>query len=136
MTVVVDAETVLGWAFEDTGGDDDLLRRVAEHGALVPTLWCVELADGLLRAEQRGRLTAAEASRFLGLLHSMPVGVDRETPARALGDALALARRHDLSAGDAAYLELAIREGLPLATARPALMNAAGAAGVEVVSPA
>ncbi len=131
--IVVAAEISLGWAFE--GEDSAILRRVAEGGALVPTLWCVELADGLLAAERDGAITAAEASRFLGLLRDLPVGIDRETPARALGDGLAVARRYGLASGEAAYLELAIRQGLPLATRRPSLIAAARAAGIEVVSP-
>ena len=131
--IVVDAEISLGWAFE--GEDAAVLRRIAEGGALVPTLWCVELADGLLAAERAGAITAAESSRFLGLLRDLPVGIDRETPAHALGDGLAVARRYGLPAGEAVYLELAIRQGLPLATRRPSLVAAAQAAGIEVIAP-
>jgi predicted nucleic acid-binding protein len=83
-------------------------------------------------AERTKRLRPAETSRFLALVGELEVEVDAQTATQALGETLALARRHALSAYDAAYLELAIRESLPLATLDEALKRAARRCGVAL----
>jgi predicted nucleic acid-binding protein len=83
---------------------------------VVPALWHLEVANALLVGERRKRTTAAKVSHFLTLLSALPITVDEETATRAWSDTLSLARTHGLSAYDAAYLELAVRQGLPLAT--------------------
>jgi predicted nucleic acid-binding protein len=134
--VVVDASVVLAWCFPDEGGEFAyrVLDLLEETPAVVPTLWFVEVANGVLVGERRQRLKAADVSRFLMLLQELMIETDPQTSTRALSDTLGLARAWNLSAYDATYLELAMREGLPLATSDERLRAAAREAGVEVLS--
>lgn len=84
--------------------------------ALVPGIWSLEVANVLVKAQAKGLVPEARASAFVGLLSEMTITTNTSTAARALGDTLRLARRFKLSSYDAACLELALREGLPLAT--------------------
>lgn len=129
---VLDASVTFAWLFRDEAdaGTDTLLDALRTHGARVPTLWWLEVANVLLVAERKGRLTAADAARFVALLERLPITIDRTTPERAANSVTALARAHRLSSYDAAYLELALREGLPLATRDKALREAAASLGV------
>jgi predicted nucleic acid-binding protein len=133
--LVVDASAVLAWCFEDEGGPeaDALIERVAADGASVPGLWPVEIANGLVTGERRGRITRAASAAFAAMLEELPIVVDPETGARALRATLSLAREHAVSAYDAAYLELAMRLGQPLATGDRKLCAAAGRAGVALL---
>lgn len=132
---VLDCTVTMSWCFEDAADDwaDGLLGRLGREMALVPTVWCIEVAESLLGAERMGKLRPAESARFLRLLHTLPIVVDRETPARAHSDGLAQARVHGISSQAAAYLELAMREGLPLATRDDELRRAASEAGVPLL---
>ncbi len=102
---------------------------------MVPSLWPLEVANALLMGERRKRTTEAKVARFLTLLRSLPVTTDDETGIRAWQESLHLARVHKLSVYDAAYLELAVRRGLPLATLDDPLKAAASAAGVAEYRP-
>jgi predicted nucleic acid-binding protein len=97
---------------------------------VVPALWPLEVANTLVVGERRKRSTPAQAATWLSLLEAFPITVDAETAAHAWVETLALARAQDLSAYDAAYLELAMRRGLPLATLDEKLKKAATAVGV------
>jgi predicted nucleic acid-binding protein len=132
---VIDASSVLAWCFEDEGGpeSDALIERVAADGAAVPGLWALEIANGLVMGERRGRLKPAESAAFVSMLEELPIDVDPATGDRALHETMTLARAHRLSAYDAAYLELAMRLGLPLATGDRGLRAAAKRVGVELV---
>ncbi len=132
---VLDCTVTMAWCFEDVSDDwaDALLGRLGGELALVPTVWCLEVAEALLGAERMGKLRPADSARFLRLLHTLPIVVDRETPARAHTDGFAQARERDISAHAAAYLELAMREGLPLATRDDELRRAALEAGVPLL---
>jgi predicted nucleic acid-binding protein len=133
---VLDGSVTLVWGFED---EDDtyataILDRMPDLQAHVPSLWPLEVANALLVGERRGRTTAAHAARFLTILGSFPILVDEETVARAWAETMHRARAHNLSAYDAAYLELAIRLGLPLASLDEKLKAAASAVGVPLFS--
>ena len=132
---VLDCSVAVSWCFADEASEagDALLRRLAADGAVVPGLWFLELANVLLGAVRRGRASHAEIHAFLGQLERLPVTKDAKTADRAFGQTLALAAAHDLTAYDAAYLELAMRRGLPLATRDAALIRAARATGVELL---
>ncbi len=132
---VLDASVTFAWCFADQGDDqtDALLDQLAAHRARVPTLWCLEVANVLVGAERRGQLTPAASARFLALLAALPIDVDDATASRALRETLGLARAHRLSAYDAAYLELALRDGLPLATRDGQLAAVARELGVAVL---
>jgi predicted nucleic acid-binding protein len=132
---VIDASSVLSWCFEDEGGPeaDALIENVAAQGAAVPGIWTLEIANGLVMGERRGRIKPAESAAFVAMIEELPVVADRSTGARALHETMSLAREHRLTAYDAAYLELAMRLGLPLATADRSLRAAAERAGVLLV---
>jgi predicted nucleic acid-binding protein len=129
--VVVDTSVTMAWCFEDaaTAATDEVLDRLRDTEAVVPPLWQLEVTSVLLVAERRGRLDEAKVTRFLELIARLPIRVDQspQDPATVL----AAARRHGLTAYDAAYLVLAERLAAPLATLDRALADACRAAGVE-----
>jgi|SRR5579872_3852188 len=129
---VLDCSLTVAWFFED---EADAYAQAVEDSlpaaaAIVPTLWPLEVANALLMSERRQRATEAKVTTFLGLLKALPITLDDETAARAWQESIHLARTHELSVYDAAYLELALRRGLPLATLDDRLEAAAVAAGV------
>ncbi len=132
---VLDNSIVMAWSFEDEVDKyaDAVLERLADTRAVVPVLWPLEVANALLMGERRKRSTEAETIKWIGILASLPIAIDGETNSRAWSDTLSLARGHKLSAYDAAYLELAIRRGMPLATIDGKLRTAAEAAGVALL---
>jgi len=134
MAIVIDASVTMAWCFEDeaTSGAEAVLDRLADEGVIVPVLWRLEVANVLLVAERRRRISEAQASRFVDVLSRLPVDVDPTPPDVAA--VLDLARRHALSSYDSAYLALAERLGLPLATIDVRLATAARAAGVPVLA--
>lgn len=131
---VVDNSVVMAWCFEDEANayTERILDQLPETQALVPAIWPFEVANVLLVAERRDRLTEAQTARFAQLLHELPVEVEGADIARILGAVLSVGRAHRLSAYDAAYLELATRRGLALATQDNRLRKAAAAAGVTI----
>jgi predicted nucleic acid-binding protein len=135
VSFVVDNSVALTWCFEDerTAATTALLERVGESGALAPGLWPLEALNGLLVAERLGRLDASRRRRLAGFLHALPINLDDETASQAWTATLGLAERFALSAYDAAYLELAQRHGLPLATLDQDLRKAATALGLTVL---
>ena len=133
--LVVDASVALAWCFEDEASPatDAVLDQVKDEGAIVPSLWHLELGNVLLSAERRGRTIQGGVVARLALMAQLPITIDAETAGRAWREILALARAERLTAYDAAYLELAVRRGLPLATKDEALLGAARRVGVPVL---
>ena len=133
--LVLDASVALSWCFknEATASGDEVLERLAIETASVPGIWHVEVANVLALSERRGRITPASTSEFIALMESLLIVVDDQTPSRALGQVLDLARAERLTAYDAAYLELAMRLGIPLASKDADLCDAAERLGVSVV---
>lgn len=129
---MLDASTTLAWCFEDetTAPAASMLERLRDQEALVPPLWLLELANGLVVAERRGRISRAESTRFLRLVGELPIRVDQTSTLDLASSVMNLARDYELSAYDAAYLELALRLGQPLATLDERLRSAADRAGV------
>lgn len=134
MPFVLDASLALTWYFEDEVSEyaDLVLERLREDGALVPSLWPLEIANGLISAERRGRLSPAGVARAAELVLELPISVQEVPPGLALGAVIDIARAQVLSAYDAAYLELAMREGVPLATRDDNLRAAADRVGVPL----
>jgi predicted nucleic acid-binding protein len=134
---VLDCSVTVSWFFEDEADAyaEAVEDSLASVTAVVPTLWHLEVANVLLVGERRKRTTTAKVTQFLTVLRTLPITTDDETVSRAWTDSLNLARIRDLSVYDAAYLELAIRRGLPLATLDDRLEDAAKAAGVELYKP-
>jgi predicted nucleic acid-binding protein len=132
---VLDTSVAISWFFDDEAKEYTaaVLESLVEWEAVVPSLWFLEVANVLLVAERRGRCTEAEAVRFIELLESLPIVTDDATPLRALHGTYQLAREYGLTAYDAAYLELAMRLGAPLATLDKQLVEASEKAGVKIV---
>jgi predicted nucleic acid-binding protein len=133
MSFVLDSSITLAWIYADETTDAvirvfDVLRK---EGALVPGLWRLEVANVLQMGVRRGRHDRAFRDAALAGLTEFPIQVDAETDVQAWGATLELAERHRLTLYDAAYLELAIRRTLPLATLDAELRRAAAAANVE-----
>ena len=131
---VLDASVTMAWCFGDEADafSGRVLDELEQGKALVPCLWSLEVANVLLVAERRGRLTEADSARFLDLLSALPIVV--EEPTTRGGQAiLALGRSHRLSAYDAAYLDLAMRQGMALATRDRALATAAADCGIALI---
>lgn len=109
-----------------------VLKTLTDVDARVPNLWHLEAANVLLAAEKNGNIDAGTAEAFIAHLDSLPLQVDSLTAQQAFNRTLALARAYKLSTYDAAYLELALREGLPLATLDKDLIKAAKKANVQL----
>lgn len=127
---VADASLTLTWCFEDeaTVWTDALLARLKSGDeVVVPAHWPVEVGNAILVAIRRGRIPRDKAMRFFGDLHALPIRIDPGSADAALDQVFVLAELHDLTLYDAAYLELAMRAGLPLATLDAELENAAKA---------
>jgi predicted nucleic acid-binding protein len=131
---VLDASLTLAWALPDEASNytDAVLKQIAAGKAWVPDLWPHEIANGLIMAQRRVRITAAQRALFIEELLKLPIEVVR-TPARSvLETQAALADRYSLTAYDAAYLDLALRKGIGLATQDKALSTAAAKVGVGI----
>lgn len=129
---VLDNSITMSWCFPDEQDPyaRDVLKALPNGAATVPALWPLEVANILLVGERRGRINQADTATFIGLLEGLPIRVDDETSEHAMKASLNLARAQCLSVYDAAYLELAMRRGLPIATLDAKLKAAAAAAGV------
>jgi predicted nucleic acid-binding protein len=129
---VLDCSVAMAWYFKDEADAyaKSVRRALSKTGAVVPALWPLGVANVLVLAERRKRITEAEAGKWLNYLRLLPIRIDKETAARAWSEVLQVARSHELSAYDAAYLELALRLGLPLASLDDRLTAAAEAVGV------
>lgn len=133
--VIIDSSIALTWCFEDEASPetDALFERIRDEGAVVPGLWHLELSNVLLQAEKRSRIGTGDVATRLDLIAELPILVDQETAGRAWREILTIARAEGLTTYDAAYLELAIRRGLPLLTKDSELVNAARRLGVVVL---
>lgn len=131
---VLDASVAIAWCFEEesTPASRELLESlVSGVAAVVPPLWHWEVANALLTAERRGRIDADTATQFLQLLQRLPIRTDPQSTDRTFVFTQALARQHSLTTYDAAYLELARRLEVPLATRDEDLARAALQAGLR-----
>lgn len=135
MSLVLDSSATLAWVCADeiTEPVRDVFHRVSETGAWVPGLWKLEVANILEMGIRRGRHDTAFRTSTLADLALLPIRVDPDTDRHAWGATLQLAERHRLTLYDAAYLELALRRTLPLASLDAELRAAAQAEGVIVL---
>jgi predicted nucleic acid-binding protein len=134
MPFVLDASTALAWHFEDESSDaaEEIAERSFVDQVVVPHHWFIEVASAVLKGERRDRTDAAASAWFFDRLRALEAEVDVLGPEGMFG-LVPLARAHRLSIYDAAYLELAERRGLPLATFDEPLALAARSVGVEVI---
>ena len=133
MAFVLDASITACWAFQDEDHPDAGLafHRMRAEEAVVPCLWWFDVRNILVVNERRRRIAESDTAAFLLNLSRLRVRLDRLPEGDAV---LRLARTHRLSVYDAAYLELARREGLPLATLDAGLRRAAAGEGVALLS--
>jgi predicted nucleic acid-binding protein len=135
MPFVLDASIAACWAFQDEAHPDAAaaLVRIRAEEALVPSLWWFEIRNILVVNERRKRIAEADTAIFLRGLARLPICMDRSPDEATV---LRLARTHGLSVYDASYLELALREAVPLATLDSALAAAARAEHVPLIGKA
>ena len=136
---VLDNSVAMRWLLASNKASDQkyaesVLKSMVNTEAVVPNLWHLEAANVLLGAINRQDVEIAEVERFTVQLENLPVAVDTLTANQVFGHTLSLAKAYRLSSYDAAYLELALREGLPLATLNKDLLRAARKSDVEIYS--
>ena len=131
---VLDASIAMAWCFEDeaTPTTQAVLASLSETSAAVPAIWPIEVANVLAIAERRQRITLADSVAFIAKVQNLAIAVDEGTSSRAFFLILDLAREQRLTVYDAAYLELAMRLGVPLASKDHDLCGAAARVGVAV----
>ena len=136
MSVVLDASMTIAWLFDDerTAAAHAIMRRVVAQGALVPSLWRLEVANVLRNAARRGRCDEAYVDLSLERLGRLAIHSDEDTDRHTWGATLTLSREENLTLYDAAYLELAIRKAVPLASCDEALLAAASRRKVDVLT--
>ncbi|MCJ7622058.1 MAG: type II toxin-antitoxin system VapC family toxin [Anaerolineaceae bacterium] len=124
---VLDTSVVMAWCFEDENNSyaDAVLDHLKEDTALAPGIWPLEIGNVLVSAERRGRMTRAESEHFLELIQQLPIEVETPSSRRLFETVINLAREQSLSTYDAAYLDLAMRVGVRLATLDNAMQQAA-----------
>ena len=135
MPLVVDASVALAWALPDeSSAYADAVLAVVEHeGLRVPELWAREIANGLAVAYLRKRITPADERAFLTALSRLSIEVEATSAAlTVIRDGTAAAIRYNLTAYDAAYVDLAARERLTLAALDTAMRNAAEQSGITI----
>jgi len=135
VSLVLDSSVTLAWLYSDELTDPvrQVFERVTSSRAWVPGLWRLEVANGLHMAVRRRRVDAAFRDASLADLALLNIGTDPDTDTFAWSSTLQLADRHSLTVYDAAYLELALRLSLPLATLDQELRAAAQHAGLALL---
>jgi len=137
LSVVIDASLTITWYFDDeiTPATEAVLNHVSEAGAVVPSLWRLEVANAFQSALRRKRISPEYRDDSLVELAELPITLDADTDAYAWTTTLRLAERFGLTIYDAVYLELAQRRSLPLATLDKELREAATALDVTLLGP-
>ena len=136
-SLVIDGSVTMAWYFKDeaTPYTNAARAALATERAAVPALWPVEVVNVLLMGERRGRSTQTQATTWLRFLSALRIAVDTRTSDHAFDAILSLARGHALTTYDAAYLELTMRLGVPLAARDAALERAVQAVGFPLFTP-
>jgi predicted nucleic acid-binding protein len=134
---VLDNSVVLAWCFDDEqSAYADATLELLEHGeAMAPAIWPLEVGNALLVAQRRKRIARADAAHFLQMVRQLPITVEQTTPAQIFTEVYSLARDLQLSTYDAAYLDLAIRSNVPIATLDKPLLKGAKQYGIAVLDP-
>jgi predicted nucleic acid-binding protein len=135
MGFIIDASVALSWLFADefTPAAQALLKQAGDNAVFGPSHLWLEISNGALMGERRGRVESSQTILWLGQIAALGISIDRGNPGLGLDGLLPIARLHGLTVYDAAYLELAARLLLPLATFDKRLASAARNVGVEVI---
>lgn len=136
MSLVLDTSITLAWVYSEETTDSvrQVFEQLSQSGGWVPGLWRLEVANVLEMGVRRKRHDAKFRDATLVDLAQLPIQVDLETDSQAWAATLPIAERHRLTIYDAAYLELALRRNLPLATLDEELRNAARAEKVQLLA--
>ena len=134
---VLDNSVAMRWLLESEKSSDqkyaeNVLESMMDSNAFVPNLWQLEAVSVLAGAEKRCDVSLGEIERFISQLENLPIHTDPSTAHHVFSRTLILARAYNISSYDASYLELAIREGLSLATLDIKLIKSAKKAGVDI----
>jgi predicted nucleic acid-binding protein len=132
--IVINASVTLAWCSPDKASDyaEGVLLALEGRTALVPPIWSVEITNALKVGERRRRIRHPKVRRFVELLKGLSILEDTQPFADRVTNILPLAQEYDLSAYDAAYLDVAVRQRVPLATLDAALQKAGRAAGINI----
>ena len=132
---VLDCSILAAWVLTDEASAeaDKLLEQVVVQGAIAPSILSFEIMNVLIQAEKRGLITSAQVSAQLSLVGNLPLDIVSDPSSASFSAIVPVAQAHSLTSYDAAYLELAMREGLPLATTDKALRRAASKVGLAVL---
>ena len=131
---VLDCSVTISWFMPDESSDFNFLNQVVNDGAIVPSLWSLEVGNVLLMAERKMRITLEQRQKALHILTELPIIFDTMTANYAWIETMELAERYNLTIYDASYLELSLRRSLPLATFDNSLKKAAELSGVFLLS--
>jgi predicted nucleic acid-binding protein len=134
-TFIIDCSITMSWCFPDeaTKASSKIQDRLADETAIVPAHWFLEVTNVLAMAEKRKRITSEKSDEFIRLLKLFDLEVDDESPGRAFDQLLAFCRKYGLTSYDAAYLDLAARHQLPLASLDDDLRAAATKIGIKSI---
>jgi len=129
--LIIDASVTLAWLFAENETTGSIEARLAEASLVAPSLWRLEVVNAILVNERRQQITPSQGTRFLHIVEALEIDVVSDQDNRGMVQLALLARPHQLSAYDAAYLELATTMGLPLWTYDGNLQSAAQRMGIE-----
>ncbi|NOQ78541.1 MAG: PIN domain-containing protein [Gammaproteobacteria bacterium] len=137
---VLDNSVSMRWLLASEKASDqkyaeNVLESMRDVDVLTPNLWHLEAISVLIGAEKRGEVSLGEIERFISQLENLPIHVDPLTAHQAFSRTLVLSREYNISSYDASYLELAMREGLPLSSLDKKLVKAAKKADVDIYKP-
>lgn len=133
--LVIDCSITMAWLFEDekTAKTEQVLNDIVDDIiAIVPPIWLLEVTNTLLVGQRRGRLTAAQVNHFWKMLQALSIQLDHYVSYEQTESIHNLAKTYKLSAYDAAYLHVALKNHSPLATLDKKLIAAAQACGAEI----
>jgi predicted nucleic acid-binding protein len=133
LSLVLDCSAALAFLLPDETASHDLLDRIVNGGAFVPSLWRLEVANALSIAVRRKRISRELRNALLENLGRLNIRIDTETDNVAWKATLDFADKFGLTLYDAAYLELSLRRNLPLTTLDKQLREAAFKAGIVVL---
>jgi predicted nucleic acid-binding protein len=134
-SLIIDCSITMSWCFPDEAAPASLsvYDQLPGKTILVPAHWFLEVTNVLSIAERHKRIPEPKSAEFISLLEALEIEVDHEAPSRAYEHILPLCRKHGLTSYDAAYLELALRRRLPLASLDSPLRAAAKKLGVKIL---
>jgi predicted nucleic acid-binding protein len=134
-TFIIDCSIAMAWCFEDeaTPKSAKILDRLEDESALVPPLWYLEVVNVLAMAEKRKRISTEKSDEFLSMLQKLDIEIDDAPADRAFTHLLPLCRSHRLTSYDSVYLDLALRNKLPLASLDDDLRRSAKSLGVQLL---